>query len=531
MTYHVSTASLEAAIRHLCRYGDSDIFPHLPELAFFADEQKAVVAELAKLDLDSYLPAGAVEALAPKGRYSFRIAHQLPALDTLLLLACVVEIGEKIEGKRQPVARARTFSYRFSVDAKSGQLFRGDRTYKDWLHKQQELIEGNRKIKRIVSTDISDYYSRINFHRLENLLEEVAPSNGAARFVKKHIKIIRAKQSFGLPVGGSAARLLAELALSDTDQALLDRGLLATRFVDDFRVLLKGSDDPYDALGYLAEQLSINEGLSLNAAKTSVISRREYVRRLGRLTSDLDEEAEGVALDTLTADLYFDEEPDESDLKRLKGLNLVEMLKKEIDGDNWDMGRIKVLFRALKIAKPDDAIGFITDNFSELLIFAKEMCLLMETLEDDLPGCFDDLLDKLIEAILIPPASSVQLIRTWLLEIFVRGIVDIPLVKLKKLEGLPAVADKRQLLLIRGRRGDKNFFRKQKTAIYHFSNVEIYSLVWGASCLPKDEYEKWLDTLKGNFNKPLGSLYLKWVAQNKAKLVLKLKAANVDHPE
>jgi hypothetical protein len=97
MAYHVSAASLEAATRHLCRYGDTDIFPHLPELAFFADEERAVVAELAKLDLDSYTPAGAVEALAPKGRYSFRIAHQLPALDTLLLLACVVEIGEKIE--------------------------------------------------------------------------------------------------------------------------------------------------------------------------------------------------------------------------------------------------------------------------------------------------------------------------------------------------------------------------------------------------------------------------------------------------
>jgi hypothetical protein len=35
------------------------------------------------------------------------------------------------------------------------------------------------------------------------------------------------------------------LALSDTDQSLQDKGLLATRFVDDFRVLLKSSDDPY----------------------------------------------------------------------------------------------------------------------------------------------------------------------------------------------------------------------------------------------------------------------------------------------
>ena len=99
MAYRLTRAPLEASITHLVRYGDTDIFPHLPELAFFADEGAA----LAKLDLDSYTPAGAIEALAPKERYSFRIARQLSALDAVLLLACVIDIGDKIEAKRQPV--------------------------------------------------------------------------------------------------------------------------------------------------------------------------------------------------------------------------------------------------------------------------------------------------------------------------------------------------------------------------------------------------------------------------------------------
>src|SRR5437588_12734353 len=111
MAFHLSPTFLKAAIKHVCRYGDTDVFPHLPELAFFAEDFDAVVAELAKLDLDSYQPAGAVEVLAPKSRYGFRIAHQLPALDTLLLLASVIAIGEKIEAKRQPVAVRRAFSY------------------------------------------------------------------------------------------------------------------------------------------------------------------------------------------------------------------------------------------------------------------------------------------------------------------------------------------------------------------------------------------------------------------------------------
>src|SRR5262249_37070360 len=56
MAYRVPQASVEAALNHLVRYGDTDIFPHLPELAFFADEAAAIVDELSKLDLDTYIP-------------------------------------------------------------------------------------------------------------------------------------------------------------------------------------------------------------------------------------------------------------------------------------------------------------------------------------------------------------------------------------------------------------------------------------------------------------------------------------------
>lgn len=489
------------------------------------------MAELAKLDLDIYTPGGAIEALAPKGRYSFRIAHQSSALDTLLLLACVVELGEQIEAKRQSTRSIRAFSYRFSTDLDSGQIFRTDRTYKAWLNQQVRLIVRDKTIKRIVITDISDYYARINFHRLENLIDEVAPSSGAARFIKKTIKIIRARQSFGLPVGGSAARLLAELALCDTDQALRDRDLLFTRFVDDFRIFVRGSDEPYDALAYLAEQLGINEGLALNPAKTGVLTRQDYLRRLKFLTSDLEEQAEGVALDELTRDLYFDEEPDEDDLERLKGLKLVEMLENEIDDDDWDIGRVRVLFRALRIAKPSDAVAFVKKRFDELAIFAKEMCLLMEALAEEFPGCFNDMTDQVIEAISTSPASSVQLIRTWLLEIFVRGIIVVQRPQIKELEALPAAIDKRQILLIRGRCDDKNYFRRQKTAIQNFSDVELPSLIWGASCLPSDEFEIWVDTAKASFIRPLGSSFLKWIVRNRSTLISKLKSPVLDHLE
>lgn len=53
----------------------------------------------------------------------------------------------------------------------------------------------------------------------------------------------------------------------------------------------------------------------------------------------------------------------------------------------------------------------------------------------------------------------------------------------------------------------------------------------GGSCLRKDEYENWRDTVKGSFNRPLGTLFLKWAARNRADIISKLRRPTVDLPE
>jgi hypothetical protein len=530
MAFHLSKNALEIAIRHVCKYGDTDIFPHLPEIAFFREKEASLLIELHALDLDSYSPGSAFEALAPKSRFGFRIAHQLPALDTLLLLATTIEIAPQIETHRGPADSSESFSYRVKLD-KKGNIFRGDRTYKDWLNAQIALVQANLKIKQIITTDISDFYARINFHRLENLLDEVAPNHGAARYIKKYIKHIRAKQSFGLPVGGSAARLLAELSLIDTDKALRDEGRVFTRFVDDFRLFLRAEENPYDALAFLAEQLGINEGLALNVSKTAVITRTKYLTRLKELVTDVSDQAEGKALDALVTDLYFDDEPNPEELDKLKSMNLLGFLQEEVGKDAFDMGRIKVIFRALKLAKPNGAIAYLATNLAELVVFARELTLLMQALEGDDSGCFDQLGDVVLEAIRSPPASSVQLIRTWLLELFVRGTVPISTSQLKKLSGLSSALDLRQLNLIRGRIGDKNYFRKNKTAFGQTSAANQATLIWGAACLPNDEYKAWLSAVKPMYVVPLGSLFLKWALSEQTKLMEKLNFFTDEHQE
>lgn len=529
MAYRLPAAALSDAIKHLCRYGDTDVFPHLPEIHFLSEHITEVVAELKTLDLDTYSPGGAVEALGPKSRFGFRIVHQLSIHDTVLLLAATIAIGPEIESHRMPLDGFAAFSYRFALDGKGG-VFLPERTYKDWLRRQSKHIQANLKIKQIIVTDISDFYARINFHRLENLLDQVAPDHGAARFIKKHIKIIRAKQSFGLPVGGSVSRLLAELALSDTDRAIDEEGLVVTRFVDDFRIFLEADKSPYDGLAFIAEQLGINEGLSLNASKTAVFTRPKFMSKIKGLVMDVSDEAGDAALESITSELYFDDEPDPETLEKLKSMNLLGLLQEEAGKEAFDMGRIKVIFRALKLAKPPEAIQYLASNFSELIVFAKEMTLVMHELAMDYPGCFSGLGNTVIEAILTPPASSIQLVRTWLIELFVRGTVPISSKQVKKLDGLSSPLNNRQRYLIRGRMGDQNFFRKKKTSFGQLSSVEQSCFIWGASCLPKDEYKAWISSIAPMVVSPTGALFLKWAQKNRVKLIGMLDNAMDDHP-
>lgn len=153
----------------------------------------------------------------------------------------------------------------------------------------------------------------------------------------------------------------------------------------------------------------------------------------------------------------------------------------------------------------------------------------MQALDQENKGCFNSLTNAVIAAILNPPGASVQLIRTWLLELFVRGIVPINDAGIKKLDALSTPLDRRQCFLIKGRKGSKNFFRMNKAGFDHFSPFERPCLVWGASCLPADEYTKWLNYIKPLFGLPTGALYLKWAQSEQKALNAKLRLSIEDH--
>ena len=173
-----------------------------------------------------------------------------------------------------------SFAYRFSK-GESLKIFEPARGYHQWLAYLSEFGGPDNPFaedRPAIVTDISDFYQRIYFHRIENVLQDAGCPKHPSDLLKKIIKTTRARQSYGLPVGSTASRMLAECLLNDTDMFLKNMGVKFTRFVDDFRIEIPSGMEAHSILCRLAEHLMVTEGLSLNVAKTRMTSVKEIRR-------------------------------------------------------------------------------------------------------------------------------------------------------------------------------------------------------------------------------------------------------------
>lgn len=126
----LTEASVLRAIEHLTAVGDTDLFPRLPEAAFFPACAQEVATIADRMSSGNYNPVSSVEVLTPKSDLGFRIGHQLTASDILVYAAAVIENGDGLEELRQKTSGDVAFSYRY--DREGGpRLFASNRGYHD----------------------------------------------------------------------------------------------------------------------------------------------------------------------------------------------------------------------------------------------------------------------------------------------------------------------------------------------------------------------------------------------------------------
>lgn len=267
------------ALRNIVRHGDTDIFPFPIENHVLHDKPDEAVGILKELDADvprslAQRPPGNVGALAPVGYTGFRWALQIDPIWNVAYLSWVLSIANQIEAARVPIDRQRVFSYRYAWNEEEATCFSREVTWRSFIDRAIEKARGSRFV---VNCDISEFYLRINHHRIENSIQHLPDSAYAVSRIKAFLSNLSGTYSFGIPVGGPASRMIAELVLAQIDSLLLANGVDFIRYADDYYLFADTPDQSFKALVTLTRLLIDNQGLQLQKSKTRIMSSAEFI--------------------------------------------------------------------------------------------------------------------------------------------------------------------------------------------------------------------------------------------------------------
>lgn len=289
-----------------------------------------------------------------------------------------------------------------------------------------------------------------------------------------------------------------------------------TRFVDDMLIFIKKDQDPYAALGYLARQLSENEGLNLNVQKTKILTWDEFMSSAATTDAEDQSSQEILATEKLFWAAYGQDEISTNALEALMLKDLQQELEDLLDEPYWSMGQIRVVLHAMRLVKNADVAAYIRGNLAKLVPFAKDVCLLIEEFVTSGVDGFGDMGPEVTELIMSPRMQPLDCARAWFLELAVRGHISFNAEQIRALTSLSGTLDQRQLHLIRWRAKDLNFFRSRKTKVHEIQPWAQPTFIFGASCLPKEEYSYWLRSIKSRLHFPLSKEFVAWCSTAQA---------------
>jgi hypothetical protein len=368
---HIDNA-INAALRNVAEHGDTDIFSFPFENLLFrdrlADAAKLIKEIHAKPDqwLSGYSPE-TMRSLTQVGYAGFRWATLIDPFWNAYYLALVLSMADKIESVRIPESERTVFSYRFQWQDADAKIFK-DST---WIDFRKECLALSATYPVVVQTDISDFYPRIYHHRIENAMQRLPGIGDQPKRVMDLFKQFSQNVSYGLPVGGPASRLLAELSLDGVDKLLVRRGVRFCRYADDYAIFCADKAEAYRTLVFLAEKLA-NEGLVLQKKKTRILSAQEFQETAQLL--DPADTASKLATEEqklLNISLRFDpySPTAEEDYEELKGavqeIDIVGILGREIAKTTIDSAVAKQAVQAILVldsSQRTQAVGMLLDG-------------------------------------------------------------------------------------------------------------------------------------------------------------------------
>lgn len=202
-----------------------------------------------------------------KSLCDFRKCALIDVFDEIKYLTLVILVAPEIEKDRINKTKKKIFSYRYLPN--KGYLFDRDYHYTSFRKHVLEKTKSS-KNKILVECDISNFYDRLNLHRLESVLLSIKNIDiDTVNLINELLLFWANRDSYGLPVGSNASRILAEAALIEVDNYLISKKINFCRFVDDYRIFAEDANTAQRHLSILINSLN-REGLFLNSSKTRI---------------------------------------------------------------------------------------------------------------------------------------------------------------------------------------------------------------------------------------------------------------------
>jgi reverse transcriptase-like protein len=391
---------LELALNAVVNQGYGDFFPEPTELGIAMANWDELRPFLASLDLDTYTGYDRIDTFAPKSRLNIRRVALLHPFDLLLYTGLVLALRDDITHARLPQNADRVFSYR-ADGAALGLLYSDSPSYSDFKRAVKSRADLNPD-GFVGITDIADFYPRIYQHRLVNALQAAAglSKQDYIRALEKMLFRFSDGASYGIPIGPPASRPLAEAVLVDVDSTLMSYRIDFIRFTDDFVIFAATPEDAEYGIRILAETLFLNHGLTLQTAKTKVLTAKDYTENY--LTSHTEkEEARRKLLEVVgeydEAASYDD--LDEDQKREVDKLNLSEMLEAALaEGQNVDFREVSFILGRLSALKKPELIPIVLDNLERLYPVAHSIAAFFKQFS----ALDTDSREKAAEALLAP---------------------------------------------------------------------------------------------------------------------------------
>lgn len=524
----VADAALKIAVKNIASFGDTDIFPFPTENHIFYDKPDETCAVLKAIDKDFEgslvkMPVLTSKELAAVGYSGFRQGTQIDPIWNAYLLALVATIGEEIEARR--VSPSIVFSYRYKPNKETGAFF--DKSI-GWPQFQAAAKLGADKHAYVLRCDISDFYPRIYHHRLENALRRATAKADVVNRIHELVKAIAAGPSYGLPVGGPAARLLSELLLNSVDRLLIAEGIIFIRFVDDYLIFAESRETAHSALIRLSELLLTNEGLSLQKNKTRILTAAEFLA-----TSDFAESPDGESAEDTESRtfrrlrIHYDPYSptaagDYEELaEQLSKFDIVGMLGRELAKSRIDEGLTRRLVAAIKLLPPssqNDAMRSMLDSLDLLYpIFPSVMQLcrsLLPNLEPEVQAALYAALRQLIQSdsyITQVPANIAFALRALATD----SSEETELLFASLYRKTSSMMIRRDLITLMAHRRADYWLSNCRTSFATLTGWERRALLVASYTLG-DEGRYWRDSIREEQN-PFDKLVLDWAAESKQK--------------